>query len=230
MIKLTLREKIIDAAFDLFAEKGYENTKIAEIIDKANSSKGGFYHHFNSKAEILEEITNIYMGRIEKSYEVMLEQTDNTTIELLNNVLQTINNYKKDQIQNWDKLKKLYAHKESNTIIRKMADDFEALIAKIYLRLLQKGKAEGLFDIAYPEPLAGLWSREIIRIYAIAPKIICSENKADYDDFIKLLEFIEETINNSLGFTEHQILIKEPTINYINKAKEHYSNVVHETS
>ena len=46
--------RIIDVAFRLFMEKGYEHTPIQDIIDKLGGlSKGAIYHHFKSKEDIL---------------------------------------------------------------------------------------------------------------------------------------------------------------------------------
>lgn len=57
MIKGDKRKaQILAAAEALFLEKGYENTSIQDILDCVSLSKGGFYHHFNSKDELLDEI------------------------------------------------------------------------------------------------------------------------------------------------------------------------------
>lgn len=50
------RQRIIDCALKLFAEKGYKNVTVDEIIEKANSSKGAFYNHFPSKDVLIYEI------------------------------------------------------------------------------------------------------------------------------------------------------------------------------
>lgn len=50
------RQRIIDCALKLFAEKGYKNVTVDEIIEKANSSKGAFYNHFPSKDLLIYEI------------------------------------------------------------------------------------------------------------------------------------------------------------------------------
>lgn len=47
-------ERILDVSSKLFIEKGYEQTSIQDILDALNLSKGGLYHHFKSKEEILE--------------------------------------------------------------------------------------------------------------------------------------------------------------------------------
>lgn len=50
------QERIVDASVKLFIEKGYEQTTIQDILDALNLSKGGLYHHFKSKEEILEAV------------------------------------------------------------------------------------------------------------------------------------------------------------------------------
>ena len=43
---------ILDTAAKLFAEKGYDETSLQDIIDRTNLSKGAIYNHFSSKEEI----------------------------------------------------------------------------------------------------------------------------------------------------------------------------------
>ena len=45
--------EIIQAAVDEFLEKGYDGTSMESIARRAGVSKGGLYHHFSSKDEIL---------------------------------------------------------------------------------------------------------------------------------------------------------------------------------
>jgi AcrR family transcriptional regulator len=52
------REKILSAALDLFANKGYDATSIDSIAKKAGISKGLIYNYFESKKSILLAIFN----------------------------------------------------------------------------------------------------------------------------------------------------------------------------
>ncbi len=45
--------EISSAALDVFLEKGYENTTMEAIAQRAGVSKGGLYHHFQSKDHVL---------------------------------------------------------------------------------------------------------------------------------------------------------------------------------
>jgi len=49
------REKILDAAIELFSKKGYENTKISDITDALHMGKGTFYIYFKNKEELFLE-------------------------------------------------------------------------------------------------------------------------------------------------------------------------------
>ena len=48
-----VRQRILTAAVDLFADHGYDATSVSQVINRAGVAKGGFYHHFASKDELL---------------------------------------------------------------------------------------------------------------------------------------------------------------------------------
>jgi len=50
------REELLAAAEKLFYTKGYEKTSVQDILTAVGFSKGGFYHHFDSKLSVLEAI------------------------------------------------------------------------------------------------------------------------------------------------------------------------------
>lgn len=64
--KLSTKDKIIEAAWKLFHEKGYEETTIEDIIAAANISKGSFYYNFNRKDELLDTLAIIFDREYEK--------------------------------------------------------------------------------------------------------------------------------------------------------------------
>lgn len=46
------RERILDAALDVIARKGYSSAGVQEIVDLSETSKGSFYFHFPSKEKM----------------------------------------------------------------------------------------------------------------------------------------------------------------------------------
>jgi AcrR family transcriptional regulator len=47
------RERLLRAAADVFAQRGYDGTRVADIAAAAGVSNGALYAHFGSKAELL---------------------------------------------------------------------------------------------------------------------------------------------------------------------------------
>ncbi|MEZ0338396.1 TetR/AcrR family transcriptional regulator [Mycobacterium sp. pV006] len=57
------RERILDAATELFAAQGFHGTSVAEISARADIKAGALYHHIKSKEELLWEILRTYTGK-----------------------------------------------------------------------------------------------------------------------------------------------------------------------
>ena len=53
---MSSREKIVNAAVELFYRRGYQATSIDDIIAGAAVCKSNFYYHFKSKEELGVEV------------------------------------------------------------------------------------------------------------------------------------------------------------------------------
>jgi TetR/AcrR family transcriptional repressor of nem operon len=57
---LGTRDRLIDAAMNLFWEKGYANTSMSDLLGAAKANSGSFYHFFNSKEDLLLAVLDKY--------------------------------------------------------------------------------------------------------------------------------------------------------------------------
>ena len=58
------RERLLTAAMELFQEKGYNSTSVADILAKAGANSGSLYHFFPTKQQILLEVLDLYRAGI----------------------------------------------------------------------------------------------------------------------------------------------------------------------
>ena len=65
------RGKIVNAAWKLFYEQGYEDTTVEEIIDLSGTSKGSFYHYFDGKDALLSTLSSLFDEKYEELYNVV---------------------------------------------------------------------------------------------------------------------------------------------------------------
>lgn len=54
------RGKIIAAAWELFYERGYDDTTVEEIIERSGTSRGSFYHYFDGKDALLSSLSYLF--------------------------------------------------------------------------------------------------------------------------------------------------------------------------
>lgn len=88
---LTLRERqkqkrekgILDAAEKLIISKGYLNTSIEEIADKAEVGVGTVYNYFQSKPKLLMALFRRYHVELKKNGTVILENPPDNAIDAL---------------------------------------------------------------------------------------------------------------------------------------------------
>lgn len=60
------RQKILDAALDLFSTQGFKATSVSQIADRVGIRKASMYSHFASKQEILESLMQETMKHYER--------------------------------------------------------------------------------------------------------------------------------------------------------------------
>ena len=58
------RQQILDAAYKIFAEKGYHQTGIADIATELGLGHGTFYRYFQNKLDIFDNVVDMVIQRI----------------------------------------------------------------------------------------------------------------------------------------------------------------------
>ena len=70
------KENIIIAALRLFLQRGYESVSLVDVAREAGITKGGIYHYFSSKDELLQVALNYFLDSFETRYQALLNGAD----------------------------------------------------------------------------------------------------------------------------------------------------------
>ncbi len=62
----TTRERILDAALNIFSSKGYYDTKLDEVADESGTSKGSIYFHFPNKERLFLSLVDQFADLLER--------------------------------------------------------------------------------------------------------------------------------------------------------------------
>jgi TetR/AcrR family transcriptional regulator, fatty acid metabolism regulator protein len=68
------QQKILDAAIDVFAQKGFHDTRVDEIVDVSKTSKGAVYFYFPSKQDIFLAIVDKFANLLEERLKPAIAQ------------------------------------------------------------------------------------------------------------------------------------------------------------
>ena len=71
------RAKLMNAAHEVFVEKGYHDTKVVDVIERAGCGHGTFYDYFKSKDEVLMAILSELireLDRLGESSRILMER------------------------------------------------------------------------------------------------------------------------------------------------------------
>ncbi len=75
-LELSTRDRLLQAAMDVFAERGYHGTTVDDIVAASASSKGAFYHYFPSKQGIFLKLLDQLVETVEAGVEHAIDREE----------------------------------------------------------------------------------------------------------------------------------------------------------
>src|SRR5690606_17119455 len=84
------RSTILDKPQALILENGYSGTTIDQIIESVQITKGAFFYHFKSKAELARAVIEHYAKNDEEGLRVALEATEKFSADPIKRLLEFV--------------------------------------------------------------------------------------------------------------------------------------------
>lgn len=145
---------ILEVAFRLFMEKGYEHTSIQDIIDHLGGlSKGAIYHHFKSKEDILVAVTDRMTAESNQMLADIRDRTDLCGREKLRTIFKSSINR---PVQNDIFTVAPDFHNNPRLLFSLLHDTIEEAAPNYILPIIEQGIADGSIETDYPKQLAEL--------------------------------------------------------------------------
>jgi AcrR family transcriptional regulator len=147
------RQALIDSALALVGEKGYAVTSVQEITEAAGVTKGAFYHHFESKEELLRLILDEFLDYQLAILKMALDSDEDPAIrlrELLRALLASTAKYMANVTVFYQERRYLTgAHYKA---MKRKRDEFD----RLFLHVIELGIEQGVFRDDLDPRIVGL--------------------------------------------------------------------------
>jgi AcrR family transcriptional regulator len=166
-VKQEREQEILEAARDVFAERGFEKANIDEIAERVGIGKGTVYLHFASKEELLIALMRQACGHLVETIQAQVAEQP-TALDKLHAVVRALaeHRYANDR---WvrvvaTELPVFFGYKQKMGA----SAELRALVAGI----VEQGQAEGSIDARIRPPLAAM---TLMFLIFAAPSAITDE-------------------------------------------------------
>jgi len=184
-------EEILDAALELFTEKGFSATRICDVAKKAGISKGTLYLYFESKEAmfraVVQEMISPELDRVEDMLEHFTGSSEELLRQLIKSWWQSVGETKLSAIP------KLIVSESGN--FPELAEFFVNKVVKrarkLFTNVISRGISSGEFNVYEPEAVARLVIAPLVQATIWMHSLMPYDETTGTEDFIELhTEFI----------------------------------------
>lgn len=145
------REKILNAAGEIFEQKGFDAATMQDITEKCGLSKGAIYHHFKSKEEIMQALGD-RMFFENNPFEEVRKRTDLNGLQKIRELLK-IN--QADTERNKMNVQAIPILKDPHILVAALEAN-RKFLTPLWYELLEEGKRDGSIQTEYARELSEL--------------------------------------------------------------------------
>ncbi len=185
------KREIIETAFNLFVQNGYERTSVQQIIDTLGISKGTFYHHFKSKDDLLDAVISDILEDVASE----INRIANSDKDAVTKLIEIYGVFRGKE----DALKLILAelYRDTNLKMRqKFLDQMLRITSAPLNKVLEQGKDEGAFDIVEVKGIARLL---IVMDMAVGEAIFGLMKERDIKGIKSMLDAYAFAVKRILG-------------------------------
>ncbi|MCI8755831.1 MAG: TetR/AcrR family transcriptional regulator [Oscillospiraceae bacterium] len=145
------KQEILNAAQNLFASKGYQETSVSDIMNMAGGAKGMFYHCFQSKEEVMYALGNQLFFE-NNPFEAIKKRKDLNGLQKIKALL--VLNQSDTKRHNLNMLA-IPILKDPHILAAAIKEN-RRVLTPLWLELLEEGKKDGSIQTEYTKELSEL--------------------------------------------------------------------------
>ena len=142
------RTHILDAAQALFFARGWEDVTIADVLDDAEISKGGFYHHFAAKEDLLDAVVERLTNEALAAAQAVRAGTSGDALARFNAFLAESIRWKAERARNLRFFMDVMQRPGNDFLAYRIVNATSAVAKPMLQEMIEDGVASGCFEVA----------------------------------------------------------------------------------
>lgn len=208
------QSEILECAMRLFIERGYDATSINHIIGRAGISKGAFYHHFQSKEDLIEALARRYAEESAAAARPILEDESLDSFSRLSSFLASMRQHKIEKAAQLRTTFEPLFRPENIQLYHRTQKAMVTIMRPILAEIIADGVEEKCFDVpdadAAADVILGLMvgTRDIMTdIYSARSDL---ERRRHFERMVGRMKYLATVIDRILGVPEGSIELADP--------------------
>lgn len=212
------REAFVDAGQRLIATKGYAQLSIQDVLDELSSSKGAFYHYFDSKAALLDGVVSRMVEAATASLAPAVADPDRSALDKFDAVFSGLASFKAERRELILGLMRVWLSDDNAVVREHFRRGVVAAMTPLLARIIRQGVAEGSFTTASPDHAARVFVSLVLGANEAATDLFVAfqDGAVTFEEVERTLEAFGEAFERilgarpgSLGFANRSAVLRE---------------------
>jgi AcrR family transcriptional regulator len=208
------RDVFLDAAQRLILQRGYEGTSVQDVLQEASTSKGAFYHYFDSKADLLNSVVERMVEGALLSVQPVVDDPDLPATDKLRGLFAGIASFKTARKELLIALMEVWLSDHNAIVREKFGRVVVDRLTPIMASIIRQGHDEGVFDVNAPDDAARVFVSFLLAMNKSTTELYLARQAGtiSFDDVRRGLDAHVEALERVLGAPKGSISLIDESV------------------
>jgi AcrR family transcriptional regulator len=208
------RDVFLDAAQRLILQRGYEGTSVQDVLYEASTSKGAFYHYFDSKGDLLNAVVERMVEGALLSVQPVVDDPELPATDKLRGLFAGIASFKTARKELLIALMEVWLS-DNNAIVR---EKFRRVVVErltpIMASIIRQGHDEGVFDVNEPDHAARIFVSFLLSLNQSTTELYLARQAGNVslEDVRRALDAQVEALERVLGAPKGSVTLIDESV------------------
>lgn len=208
------RDAFLDAGQRLIQLKGYESTSVQDVLHEVKTSKGAFYHYFDSKGSLLNGVVERMVDAALLSVRPVVDDPGLPALEKLQALFAGIASWKTARKELLIALMEVWLSDDNALVREKFRRVVVERLTPVMAAIIRQGQAEGVFNVTSPDDAARVFVSFLLSLnHSTTELFLARQAKAiTLDEVRRALDAQVEAMERVLGAPAGSLILVDESV------------------